>query len=1035
MLLAMLSLSAETATWSFEWNKSHSDATSQGFYNFGTSFVTRDVYTATLGDMTWSIASEGTKKYAYTAKSGQTIGTSSDPSTHTTLWTDAFEGRIVAVRVQARTNKDEWTADLSVVVAGDSLRCGGATRAALTGTLAEYAFAPSGEGIEGRVEINIDPTSETKGTLYIKRIEVDYEPVVSSVPMPTFTPAAGTYDAPQQVTLSAEGLSAEAATFYYTTDGSNPRVSATRVQYGGPITVDTATTLRAATRSGEEYSAVATAGYVIRRAAQLSFYKDSISLISGEDGYADLINPHKLSPITYKSSAWDVCSVDDKGMLASSYVTRDSVVTITATFAGNDEFLPDTASMRVLVIAKQPLKTPVVTPLGGTFDAPAEVTVSTDDDNAVTIWYSTTAKDAEEFMNDNTKSVITEAKTVTFTVDKTCTLYVMTRGYNTESEVVTADFVVNEALSADFTTDNAAVPYYTQGFDSADGMADWTVGDGWRLKDKGFSAVDAADVTSLFIGYNDGSDKTTLTSPVLDVKDNSTVEFYAHFSGVYLVWGSWQFTVTDVATGESKQLLDAFDWAQENAYTGPNWNKFAFSLGDYAGRQVTFQFTYNYGGEDLAIDGFRLTQSDPSAATAIHIFEGDSIAFHSLAKGDPDALEWTFPGGSPVTSSDTDPVITYKEAGTYDVTLTARRGEETASQRREAFVVVSQKAPTALIGLPEEGYESPYVGVFVPTEVPVTFRDLSTGHPTEWAWTFQHTDVTSSTDQNPTVTFVDKGRFSVALTAKNAAGESSDMLAYAIQAGGAQYVWNIGMDENQSIEKIAMGWYGNYAGSNWLGIDKFAERYKAPLADATIDSVAVFFASNSAVTTDAAITLSVNAVAENGEPGEVLATTSLGVGDLRCEADTVLATVFHFDEPVTLKKGTPFFIVVGPFPNGSQEVSPYDADDIAIYCVRRQVGERCTAWNYLEDQDNSGTGLGTYKWTENVDDPVSMAIAPVISYDPHTPTSISGITGFTGSTVPVAIYDLSGRRVTRPAKSSVYVVRQADGTVRKMVWK
>ena len=110
-----------------------------------------------------------------------------------------------------------------------------------------------------------------------------------------------------------------------------------------------------------------------------------------------------------------------------------------------------------------------------------------------------------------------------------------------------------------------------------------------------------------------------------------------------------------------------------------------------------------------------------------------------------------------------------------------------------------------------------------------------------------YTDITSSTEQNPTVTYLDKGRFSVGLTAKNAAGQSNDVLTYAVQAGGAQYVWNISTEENTNLSKIALGWYGNYAGSNWLGMRRFAELYKAPLADATIDSVAVYFASNATV--------------------------------------------------------------------------------------------------------------------------------------------------------------------------------------------
>ena len=458
--------------------------------------------------------------------------------------------------------------------------------------------------------------------------------------------------------------------------------------------------------------------------------------------------------------------------------------------AGNEEYKQGEAKMFVTVEAKQPLKTPVVTPMGGTFDAPQEVTVTTDDENAVTIWCSTEAKDAEEFQDDYTKSTVVEGKTTSFIVDKSCTLYVMTRGYNQNSEVVTAQFVINEPLKADFTTESAATAYYDQEFDSAEEMSDWTVDNGWKLVNKKFGSIKADDVYSIAISYEtQKTGNAKLTSPELTIEEGSSVEFYAYFQAPFLIYGKWTFNVIDTETNESTTLLNAFDWAQDNSYTGPNWNKFSFGLAAYTGKKVKFVFDYPFGGEDLAIDGFRLVKTDPAAADEIHIFEGESITFRSLATGKPESLEWAFPGAETETSTEENPVVKYNVAGTYDVTLTVKRGEQTDKMERKHFVVVSQKAPTAQIGLPEEGYESPWVGVFVPTEVPVTFRDLSTGNPTEWNWVFQFADKETSTEQNPTVTFIKKGTVSVGLTAKNAAGQSNDVLQYAVQAGGAQYVW------------------------------------------------------------------------------------------------------------------------------------------------------------------------------------------------------------------------------------------------------
>lgn len=535
------------------------------------------------------------------------------------------------------------------------------------------------------------------------------------------------------------------------------------------------------------------------------------------------------------------------------------------------------------------------------------------------------------------------------------------------------------------------------------------------------------------------------------MREGSSVEFYAYFEANFLIYGKWTFSVVDVESGEKETLFNVFDWAQRVAYNTPNWNKFSFDLAAYTGKKVQFVFDYPFGGEDLALDGFRLVQQDKSADESIHIFEGESIQFKSISTGSPESVEWTFEGGyilsgtdaqptvkydeaGNTTSTDEQPTVKYDKAGTYGVTLTVKRGDETDRLERTGFVVVAQKAPTATIGLPEEGYESPFVGVFIPTGVPVTFRDLSTGNPTEWKWVFQNTDITSSTEQNPTVTYIDKGCFSVGLTASNAAGQSNDILQYAIQAGGAQNVWNISMDENSSLEQVQLGWYGNYAGTNWLGIDRFAEKFKAPLATATIDSVCVYFASVTTVSPDSVIKLTVNAVGDNGQPGETLATASVKVSDLVYSESDYLATVFHLDKRVTLEKGQEFFVAVGPFPNNSLDVSPYTSDDIAIFCHRRNAGGKNTAWHWLEDQDDYGTGLGTWQWVANTDDPLSMAIAPVVTYD-ATQTGVNTPTTAASNTAVTGIYTLGGQRVATLDKGHVYIVKQADGSCKKIMWK
>ena len=858
VLLSLLPQAMKADTWSFEWNTSKANG-GQGFYNFGASRVEKDVYTTELNGVQWNASAEGTFIYAYTSNMGQYIGSAGEPPTSAKLWTDGIMGKVTAVRVTARVQKAEYEGNVSVTVNGVNYACNGKTSAALESTEKQFEFSiAAADAKEGEVAIVLNQTSEKKGPLYVRKIEIDYEKAQSTVLPPVFTPAAGTYDEAQTVEINSEARNDVIRTIYYTTDGSNPKLEGgTRVAYTEPISIAATTTLKAVVLEGEDYS-----------------------------------------------------------------------------------------------------------------------------------------------------------------------------------DVVEAKYVINEPLKADFTTDRAFTAFYDQEFDSEEGMADWTVGEGWELANRNFKSVKADDVSSVSIAYNvkpNGSSQ--LTSPEFTIEEGSNVEFYAYFQAPFLIYGKWTFDVIDTESNETTTLLNAFDWAQDNGYTGPNWNKFSFSLAAFTGKKVKFEFNYPFGGENLAIDGFRLTKEDASAAETIHIFEGESIQFVSLAKGSPDATEWKFPGSASETSTDPNPTVTYNKAGTYDVSLTVRRGEESDVMERKGFVVVAQKAPTALIGLPEEGYESPWVGVFVPTDVPVTFRDLSTGNPTEWNWVFQYADKETSNEQNPTVTFVKKGTVSVGLTAKNAAGQSNDVLQYAIQAGGAQYVWNISSEENSNLKKVELGWFGSYAGSNWLGLDRFAEKYKAPLADATINEVAVYFASVTSIDPDYEVRLTLNAVGENGEPGEELASTSVKASDLKYSDDDYLATTFTFAEPVSMEKGKEFFVVVGPFPNGTMEESPYTSDDISIFCLRRNAGMKTTAWQLVEDTDEDNNGLGTYTWFANTDDPTSMAIAPCVTYK-DTATSIGVTTPATDAEATVtAVYSISGQRVNAPVRGGMYIMRYSDGTCRKVMWK
>lgn len=600
-----------------------------------------------------------------------------------------------------------------------------------------------------------------------------------------------------------------------------------------------------------------------------------------------------------------------------------------------------------------------------------------------------------------------------------------------------------QQLQAGFYAEESATAYYQQGWDTNEEMLEWKfTGTNGGVTNWGFrktpqfgslgqqpdySTIEPGSVYSLYMGYSQQERDEDAISPEIEVQPGSTVEYYLCLYAVWYYNADLKLYITDVATGTREQLVSTFMWAQENAFTGPNWVKFSSDLSKYAGKKCTFTFNYKgSSGENVYIDGFRLKRHDTSATSTVNIFEGGQVHFTDATSGNPTAWQWTFDGGTPATSTDQNPVVTYSKAGTYSVSLKATGDGATSTAERKGYIIVKAQAPKALIGIPAGAYLSPWAYAYVPTNTPVQFADLSSGQPTSWLWSFEGASPATSADQNPTVTYGKEGVYGLTLSVSNSAGSSDDFLKNAIQAGGSQYVWNIEPEEIDLLGEISLGLYGMYAGTNWLGITKYAEHFSKPLAPAEIDSVQIFFHSVKCSDANQLITVSICAEGAGGMPGKVLAQSSVKAGDLAYDEKNIVPTNFKLDQKVTVNE--PFFVVVEGMTNN-------DGDEMSIYCVLRKEGKKSSTFHELEDEDENGNLLGTFQWFENIDSPVSMAVTPRLTYLGGGITSGNNYT-YTAYRKPYvkAIYDIGGWQ--RPTISKgLNIVLFNDGSVEKVIGK
>ncbi len=208
--------------------------------------------------------------------------------------------------------------------------------------------------------------------------------------------------------------------------------------------------------------------------------------------------------------------------------------------------------------------------------------------------------------------------------------------------------------------------------------------------------------------------------------------------------------------------------------------------------------------------------------------------------------QWTFEGGTPTTSNEQNPSITYNQAGTYSVTLEVSNTAGANTLYIQDFVVVSENLPTASFtevvdgpvvtfintsenaltynwnlddgylfteANPTHTYTVPgYYDIELlahngcgtdtliqtiivdPTNVvpmaeftsgvssgcsplAVQFFDQSTPNTTGWWWQFQGGSPSTSTEQNPVVTFDTPGSYFVKLVASNDAGSDTEFKA------------------------------------------------------------------------------------------------------------------------------------------------------------------------------------------------------------------------------------------------------------------
>lgn len=178
---------------------------------------------------------------------------------------------------------------------------------------------------------------------------------------------------------------------------------------------------------------------------------------------------------------------------------------------------------------------------------------------------------------------------------------------------------------------------------------------------------------------------------------------------------------------------------------------------------VTLTATNEAGSNTTTItDYITVSTTAPVASFTADVTKGSvplAVQFTDTSSNTPTSWHWYFGDGSESTAQN--PKYTYKNFGTYDVTLIATNSGGSYTTTKSGFITVA-----LAVSAPVASFKADNTSGAAPLKV--KFTDKSSNTPTSWLWNFG--DGTQSTSMNPSHTYSDTGTYDVSLTVKNDGG-------------------------------------------------------------------------------------------------------------------------------------------------------------------------------------------------------------------------------------------------------------------------
>jgi PKD repeat protein len=167
-----------------------------------------------------------------------------------------------------------------------------------------------------------------------------------------------------------------------------------------------------------------------------------------------------------------------------------------------------------------------------------------------------------------------------------------------------------------------------------------------------------------------------IISPQIQMNNNGSISFWVYSPKP----GTWGTETYDVLVSTTNNQPSSFTAIATAEIAPTSWTQKTYSLSAYNNQQIYVAIRHRATDKFMfLIDDIELNAGTASAPTASftynpsNICQGSQVQFTNTSQN-ATSYSWSFPGGNPSTSTQTNPTVTFNTPGTYTISLTAYNG-------------------------------------------------------------------------------------------------------------------------------------------------------------------------------------------------------------------------------------------------------------------------------------------------------------------------------------------------------------------------